>query len=102
MLLRNGSGLASDRLSSALWHNMCRCRHLPASTRCWCCLVLQRFSRLGHQRRRHSATAFVPPPVDMPRGKATAFLSLSAAGFCMFAMVGLLTSLAPPVLAERL
>lgn len=42
------------------------------------------------------------PQLAVPRDKRGAFFSLAATGFCMFAMVGLFTSLAPSVLAERL
>lgn len=42
------------------------------------------------------------PQLAMPKGKKAAFFSLAATGFCMFAMVGLFTSLVPSVLAERL
>lgn len=42
------------------------------------------------------------PQLAMPEGKEAVFFSLAAAGFCMFAMIGLFTSLVPSVLAERL
>jgi hypothetical protein len=38
----------------------------------------------------------------MPRGKRAAFVSLAATGFCIFALVGLFTSLVPSVLQQRL
>ncbi|HEX2940216.1 MAG TPA: MFS transporter, partial [Rhodopila sp.] len=42
------------------------------------------------------------PQLAMPKGKEAVFFSLAAAGFCMFAMIGLFTSLVPSMLAERL
>jgi MFS family permease len=42
------------------------------------------------------------PQLAAPGDKKAAFLSLAATGFCMFAMIGLFTSLVPSVLSERL
>ncbi|HYZ22316.1 MAG TPA: MFS transporter [Rhodopila sp.] len=54
------------------------------------------------ETRREVRSRSVRPRLAMPKGKEAAFFSLAAAGFCMFAMVGLFTSLVPSVLAQRL
>lgn len=42
------------------------------------------------------------PRIGVPQGKRAAFVSLAATGFCIFALVGLFTSLVPSVLQQRL